>query len=89
MRKVEKKWWPETFDQFSSGKRKLELRLNDFDLEVGDIVLAREWDPEIKEYTGRVKEFKVMRVEPSVKNPLKFWPVKEIQAKGFKIIEFE
>ena len=54
MRKVEKKWWPETFDLFASGKRKFELRLADFELKAGDIIVAREWDPKTQKYTGQI-----------------------------------
>lgn len=89
MKRIEKKFWPAFFDLFINGKRKFELRLADFDLEAGDIIVAREWNPETKEYTGRVKEFKVKRVERSAKNPLIFWPVEEIKKKGFWIMEFE
>jgi len=86
---IEKKWWPETYELFVSGKRKLELRLDDFELHAGDIILAREWDPKTREYTGRSKQLKVKKAEKSIKDPLKFWPIEEIQKKGFLIIEFE
>ena len=89
MKRIEKKWWPETFDLFASGRRKFELRLADFELEAGDIIVAREWDPKTQKYSGRTKEFKVGAVEHSVKNPLKFWPIEKIKEKGFLIIEFE
>ena len=89
MAMIEKKFWPETYELFASGKRKLELRLADFDLKEGDVILAREWDPKTKEYTGRTKELKVKKAEQSIKDPLKFWPIEKIQEKGFLIIEFE
>jgi ASC-1-like (ASCH) protein len=89
MKRIEKKWWSETFDLFASGRRKFELRLADFELAVGDIVVAREWNPKTQKYTGRTKEFKVKAVERSVKDPLKFWPIEKIREMGFLIIEFE
>ena len=89
MKKVEKKWWPETYDLFVSGKRKFELRLADFELGPGDIIIAREWDPKTRSYTGQSKELKVKNTENSIKDPLKFWSIKDIREKGFVIIEFE
>ena len=89
MRIIEKKFWPEYFDLFVSGKRKFELRLADFDVETGDIIVAKEWDPKTKAYTGRIKEFKIKKLERSAKNPLIFWPIDEIKEKGLWIMEFE
>jgi len=37
MKKVEKKVWPEYFQEILNGKKTFELRLNDFDIAEGDI----------------------------------------------------
>ena len=50
---IKKKIWPEFFELVESGKKKFELRLNDFDIEEGDVLVLEEWDPKTKEYTGR------------------------------------
>jgi len=41
-------------DLFASGKRKFELRLADFELKAGDVIVAREWDPKTQKYTGQI-----------------------------------
>jgi len=56
---IKKKIWPEYFELVLSGKKKFELRLADFDVAEGDVLLLEEWDPETKEYTGRNIEKKV------------------------------
>jgi ASC-1-like (ASCH) protein len=56
---IKKKIWPEYFELVSSGKKKFELRLADFDIKEGDTLLLEEWDPKTKEYTGRKIEKKV------------------------------
>ena len=53
MKTVEKKVWPEYFEQILSGSKTFELRLNDFDIAEGDTLLLKEWNPETKTYTGR------------------------------------
>jgi len=86
MAKIEKKIWPEFFDIISSGKKKFDLRLNDFDVGEGDILVLKEWDPNAKEYTGR-------QIEKTVKFVLKFDLNKfgqeaEIKEKGLQVISF-
>jgi len=50
---IKKKIWPEYFEAVVSGKKKYELRLNDFEINEGDTLMFEEWSPETKEYTGR------------------------------------
>ena len=54
MKKIEKKVWPEYFQEILDGKKTFELRLNDFDIKEGDTLVLKEWNPETKDYTGRV-----------------------------------
>src|SRR4030043_621896 len=56
---VKKKIPPKYFDLISSGKKKFELRVADFDIKVGDTLLLEEYDPKKKIYTGRKLEKKV------------------------------
>jgi len=85
---IEKKIWPEYFDAVASGKKKFELRLNDFEINEGDSMLLREWDPATKEYTGRQIEKKVSSVSKFDINKL-FWSKEEIEDKGIQIISLE
>ncbi len=41
---INKKIWPEYFDAITSGKKKYELRLNDFEVNEGDTLVLEEWD---------------------------------------------
>lgn len=82
--KIEKKIWPEYFQAIADGKKKFELRLADFDVQEGDALLLREWDPEIKTYTGREIEKEVSFVIKT--KDLNFWTSEEIEKYGFQII---
>ncbi len=87
MKKVEKKVWPEYFQKILEGEKTFELRLNDFDIQEGDIFFLREWDPKIKDYTGRELEKKVGFVGQWKINDLTvFWKKEEIEEKGLQII---
>lgn len=88
MKIIRKKIWPEYFEAIVSGKKKYELRLNDFDIEEGDTLLLEEWDPDTKEYTGRKIEKKVTYVGKFRTDKL-FWPEEEIKEKGIQIISLE
>ncbi len=88
MKNIKKKIWPEYFDAVSSGKKKFELRLNDFAVSEGDTLVLEEWDPKTKEYTGRKIEKKVSYVGKFKMDQL-FWPEAEIKEKGIQIISLE
>ncbi len=46
------KTWPEFFQAIKKKKKKFEIRLNDRDYQVGDILVLQEFDPVQKDYTG-------------------------------------
>jgi Domain of unknown function (DUF3850) len=48
------KIWPKWFADILSYDKNFEVRLNDRGFKVGDELLLREWDPEKRDYTGRV-----------------------------------
>jgi len=89
MAEIRKKCWPEFFEKFVSGERTFELRLADFDLKNGDVLVFEEYNPETKEYTGRKARFKCKRVEHSAQNPLQFYQVDDVKKCGFWIIQLE
>jgi len=90
MSKVEKKAWTELFQEVLNGRKTFDLRLNDFDIKEGDTLLLREWDPIIKEYTGRELERKVGYVGKWKMDELtKFWPKEDINIHGIQVISFK
>jgi hypothetical protein len=88
MRTFDKKVWPEYFDALVSGKKKFDLRLNKEDINEGDVLFLREWDPKAKEYTGRQMEKKVTYALVAKIDDL-FWPEQEIKEKGLRILSLE
>lgn len=84
---VEKKIWPEFYELVESGKQKYQLRLNDFEIEEGDTLVLREWDPKTKEYTGRELRKDVTHVYTFTHDDLtRFHQKEEILEKGLHII---
>ena len=49
----ELKTWPEFFKSVASGDKAFEIRRDDRDFRVGDLLLLREWDPVTRAYSGR------------------------------------
>ena len=90
MKKIEKKIWPEYFQKIVDGKKTYELRLNNFDVNEGDAILLKEWDPETKNYTGRELEKTVGYVGKfKIEELTKFWSREEIDNSGLQIISLK
>lgn len=85
---VKKKMWPEYYEPIASGRKKYELRLNDFALGEGDTLILEEWDPATGAYTGRILEKKVTYVGRFKLDEL-FWPKEEILEKGIQVISLD
>lgn len=88
MTTIKKKIWSEYFDDVNSGKKNYELRLNDFEISEGDMLILEEWNPKTKAYTGRKIERKVSYVGRFKIDEL-FWSKEEILEKGIQIISLE
>lgn len=86
---IKKKTWPEYFEAVFSGKKKYDLRLNDFDINEGDILVLEEWDPKTQQYTGRSIEKKVAYVGKFRIDDFFNKTKEEIKDKGFQIMSFE
>ena len=84
--KIEKKVWPEFFQKIIDRTKTFELRLADFECNPGDTLFLREWNPETKEYTGRVLEKKVTYVLKT--KDAKFWPEEDVEKYGLQVISF-
>jgi len=84
---IKKKIWPEYFELVASGKKNFDMRVADFDIAEGDVLVLQEWDPKTKEYTGRSIEKKVGYVGKFKLDA--FGQEKEIKEKGIQIISLE
>ena len=87
MRIIKKKSWPEIFEKVLSGEKKFDLRLGDFEISEGDILILEEWDPEKKEYTGRKLEKRISYVLKT--KDVEFWPEEDINKFGFVIVSLD
>jgi ASC-1-like (ASCH) protein len=87
MATIRKKVWKEYFEKIVSGKKKLELRLADFDVNEGDILILDEWDKDKKEYTGRSVTVTVTYILKTKGQT--FWSQEDVDKYGFQVIQFE
>lgn len=76
--------WPESYEKILSGEKTYDLRLADWHVEPGDMILFREWDPSTKDYTGRSVEKKVGYVGKT--KDWEVWPKEDIEKYGYQII---
>jgi ASC-1-like (ASCH) protein len=87
MATISKKVWREYFDKIVSGKKKLELRLADFDVNEGDTLVLEEWGKDKEEYTGR--KIEVVATYILKTKDQTFWSPEEVEKYGFQVIQFE
>jgi hypothetical protein len=85
--KIEKKTWPELFEKILSGEKNFDLRLNDFVCNPGDIIIFREWDPKVKDYTGRKIEREAGFILKT--KDINFWPREDAEKYGYQIISLK
>jgi hypothetical protein len=88
MRTIRKKCLPEFFQAVLDGKKKYELRLNEFDVQEGDIFVLEEIDPVTRSYTGRTLEKRVTYAWKFTLDDL-YWPKEDILEKGLVIMSLE
>lgn len=89
MATIEKKSWPEIFEAVRSGKKRFDLRLNDFTVQEGDLIVLKEYDPKKGGYTGRSITKKVGYVLRFKIDELPFWNEEDVTEKGLQIISLE
>ena len=82
--RIEKKVWPELFNELVSGNKTFEVRLDDFECKQGDTLFLREWDPKAKQYTGKSLEKKVGFVLKL--KDVKFFSEEEVEKFGYQVI---
>lgn len=56
------KCWTGYFDAVARGDKPFEVRLNDRNYKVGDLLVLEDWDPSCEAYTGRVLRFRITYV---------------------------
>ncbi len=87
MRRIEKRLWPDGFQRVLDGKKTYELRLGDFKIDEGDILVLREWDPETSSYTGRELERQVGHVGHWMESELEmYWTTDQLRQPGLQAI---
>jgi hypothetical protein len=59
MKTHELKTWPIFYKAIIDGSKTFEVRQNDRDFQLGDILLLREYDPDAEQYTGAKTERKI------------------------------
>lgn len=82
------KSWPIFFEQIIANKKRHDLRKDDRDFEVGDVLALHEYDPFRKSYTDRVREVEVTYItRPNGDEACAFSP--EAIARGFCILSIK
>ncbi|MBD3209725.1 DUF3850 domain-containing protein [Candidatus Woesearchaeota archaeon] len=56
---IKKKTWPDLFQKMVDGKKNVDCRLADFDLEEGYTLILEECESKTKKYTGRTLQKKI------------------------------
>lgn len=84
MKIINKKIWPEYFEQVLKGEKTYELRLADWKIMSGDTLVLQEWDPKTQKYTGREISKKVGFVGKT--KDFNFWTKEDIDKYGYQII---
>ena len=84
---IKKKIWPKYFQLIKEGKKTYELRLADWECKEGDFLLLKEWDPNIKDFTGRILKKEITYVGKT--KGIDFFSKEEIEKYGFQIISFK
>jgi hypothetical protein len=85
--RIEKKIWPESFQNISAGVKTYELRLADWECKPGDVLVLKEWDPKTKQYSGKAIE-KTVTYVGKTKNQA-FFTKEDVEKYGFQIISFK
>ncbi len=86
MAKIIKKAYKELFEKVLSGRKKFDLRLDDMDIEEGDILVLKEIDSN-RNFTGREIEKKITFVMKT--KELDYWSEEEKNEKGFVVMGLE
>ena len=81
---IHKKIRPEYFQMIVDGKKEFELRVADFEVKEGDILILEEQDPKTKKFTGRIAKKKIKHIMKI--NPTEMYDLNDIKKHGFYIM---
>jgi len=84
---IHKKTWKDLFEKVLSGEKKFDVRIADFEINEGDILILEEWDEKKQEYTGRKVETTATYILKT--KDMKFWSQEDVAKYGFQVIQFE
>src|SRR3989344_4370050 len=87
MKEIRKKTWKKYFEEVLTGKKKFDLRLADFEVENGDVLILEEWDEVGETYTGREIRAKVSYVLKT--KDWRVWTQEQINQYGFQVMQLE
>ncbi len=79
--------WIESYELVSTGQKTYDLRLADWNINTGDIIVFQEWNPETKKYTGRSMEKRVGYVGKT--KGWEVWFREDIEKYGFQVISLK
>ena len=85
--KIEKKIWLQHFESILKGEKKFEIRLADFEVKKGDILVLKEFNHNKEEFTGRKVERRVKKVNKI--NIFDYYNINDLKEKGIYVIELE
>jgi len=85
--KIKKKVDIKYFQDVLGGKKNFEVRLADWEINEGDILVLQEWDPGNKEYTGREIEKEATYVVKT--KDIDYFVEEEIKKYGWQVIGFK
>lgn len=84
---IKKKCYTPFFELIKKGDKNIELRLNDFEVNDGDILVLYDRNPDTGELTGRFLKKKIVR--HYTMNPTHWYDIEKIKTKGFVVMELE
>lgn len=81
---IEKKILNEYFEKVLSGEKKFEIRLADWECNIGDTLVLREWDKESKSYTGRSLTKEISNIVKT--KDLNLFKPEEVEEYGYQVL---
>ena len=76
--------WPDSYEKVLTGEKTYDIRLADWNIGPGDVIIFQEWDPSTKHYTGREMSRKVGYVGKT--KDWEAWPKEDIEKYGYQVI---